>query len=441
MRHPSFGSDASLTVDLPAEITLVYGIMFDSHGAELPERDDFIEMSYRWLDRNGVEDMQEALKAWIDSPLTVMEVQPRAEMPLPDIQSVLTTGLSEDEEIRFVEATHGVMLFVTEMPRPPHIGTHAAHAVAFGIAQAMNGVVYNPSINGIVPLKMYDRPIPEFGRLIMKEHIVMPASIDSSGMGMIKTIGMRNLGLPEFYLGDIPRELLPRIGSVVAGVADRLYIKCMGQALDSPIGPIAVKIENAELNIKLTNIAKASGKFDAETPEGVQGWTNILLAYEGDDQFSGTPFLEILPPRGVTSPRSVWYYSMLEELLGRASEVKLIKSGSELLEIAHIQAMDELPAMKQRYLAGLQPGEVFAIKKGFPMPSGDNEYMWVTIISWEDNTLLGILSSEPQSVPDLRAGQSLQFEEEEIFDWTLRQADGTTLGNYTKKALLRDGLS
>ena len=442
MRLPFFGkADAPLTVPLPETVNIAYAVLFEASRHRLPERGDMVEMARLWLDRHAEGPLKDALKEYVDSPMTVMDLRSSAAIPLPDPSVLRAMGIGKEEERRLREATHGVMLFARDMLRHPRFGLHAARALAFGIASATNGVIFDPDTMKVVPLGAYDQPIPENGLPVMGDNIVVPASVGSNGLGLMTTAGMTKFGLPNLYLSDVPRELFNHLGSVVTGVAYHLTMIGMSRAQDTDKAPSSISV-GPEVTIRRIDLLKGAGQEDSETPQGVRGWTTIRLAFRNGGQLGGRErFLEILPPRSVRSQRSVWHYSLLDDLIGSQDDVKLIKSGSEPMEIAHRKAMDELPAMKQRYMAGLRPGETFFIKKGFPMRSGDLEYMWVTVIGWKDTSLQGVLSSEPQSTPDLRAGQKLQVMENEIYDWILKVPDGAPLGNYTGRVLQREGLS
>ncbi len=65
--------------------------------------------------------------------------------------------------------------------------------------------------------------------------------------------------------------------------------------------------------------------------------------------------------------------------------------------------------------------------------------MWVEVVSWQADKIKGILRNEPENVPTLRAGQTVEVSEQQVFDYIRHRADGTSEGTETGKVI--EGLS
>ena len=93
--------------------------------------------------------------------------------------------------------------------------------------------------------------------------------------------------------------------------------------------------------------------------------------------------------------------------------------------------------MKTRFQAGLATGERLLVKAPFEVggDEGGHEYMWIEIVSWKAGTLAGTLANEPDHIPKLHQGASVQVAEKDVYDWTLVHADGSTEGDETTRVL------
>jgi hypothetical protein len=442
MRFPFFNKkrDTSLQIRLPEVVNVGFGVLFSPPSNNIPERGDLIAMAQQWLRGHAQGPLRDALTEYVASPLVMMEVKSAAQIPLPELRLLRAMKLGQEEEQRLTSATHGVMLFASDTLRPPRFGLHAANALAYGIAETTNGVVFDPECVRVVPIRQYSKSIPETGRPVMVDHICCPTSAGERRLGLITTTGLAKFGLPNLKISHVPADLLTTMSWVVCAIADHLVMATMRLAQERQSAPAELVVDS-EFTIRHEEIAAAAGEPKSSAPEGVQGWTTVRLQRAKGGQLGrNEEFLEILPPSSVRIEQSVWCYSVVEDLLGREDRVMEIKSGSESMEIAHRRAVDELPEIKERVLRGLQPGEILSIKHGFPMPGGNKEYMWIVVNAWKGQTISGTLANEPQSVPNLRAGQTVQVGESEIYDWFLKGADGSLRGNYTSRVLEREAM-
>ena len=128
--------------------------------------------------------------------------------------------------------------------------------------------------------------------------------------------------------------------------------------------------------------------------------------------------------------------NMLSSLFGWEDAVAPVEHDDELL-LASQQAREKLPSLRAAFNAGLTPGEFIVVKAPFATPDGDNEYMWVEVVSWEGTKIKGVLKNEPYNIPDLHGGQIVEVSQDIVFDYVRRFPDGTEEGNETGKIIER----
>ena len=63
----------------------------------------------------------------------------------------------------------------------------------------------------------------------------------------------------------------------------------------------------------------------------------------------------------------------------------------------------------------------------------------MAVNTWRGMRLQGQLASDPVYRRDLRAGEAIEIDQSEVFDWLIPRADGTAEGGYTNFAVPEDG--
>jgi uncharacterized protein YegJ (DUF2314 family) len=59
------------------------------------------------------------------------------------------------------------------------------------------------------------------------------------------------------------------------------------------------------------------------------------------------------------------------------------------------------------------------------------------VTAWEGRTIKGLLKNEPFDIPDLHAGQVVEVDEEDVFDYIRQRPDGSREGNETAEIIAR----
>lgn len=111
------------------------------------------------------------------------------------------------------------------------------------------------------------------------------------------------------------------------------------------------------------------------------------------------------------------------------------KSPRELMLEAYKRARVELPEFKKSFQSRRpeSSSEIYAVKVGFPVHSGEYEWMWVSLEVWRGDSLVGHVENAPVLRTDLRKGSRVQINEAEIFDWVIITNGARVKGAYTEE--------
>lgn len=99
------------------------------------------------------------------------------------------------------------------------------------------------------------------------------------------------------------------------------------------------------------------------------------------------------------------------------------------------QARKTLPAVKERYLKGLPPGQSLSVTtRLFDSDGKQMEQVFVTVVSWNKDYIEGTLNSEVK-LNNYKYGEPLLVLEKDVLDWTILRPDGSEEGNVIGKFL------
>lgn len=76
------------------------------------------------------------------------------------------------------------------------------------------------------------------------------------------------------------------------------------------------------------------------------------------------------------------------------------------------------------------------VKAPFTTLAGGREWMWVEVSAWNANgQISGLLRNEPEDVPGLHGGQTVNVHQRDVFDYLRVRTDGVTEGNETSQII------
>jgi uncharacterized protein YegJ (DUF2314 family) len=127
--------------------------------------------------------------------------------------------------------------------------------------------------------------------------------------------------------------------------------------------------------------------------------------------------------------------SAFAKLWGVSDTVIGVKHDEELLAASQ-RAKARLPSLQKLFSAGLPPGSRLLLKAPFKRDDAGNEWMWVEVMQWPaTGKISGILQNSPFYIRSLQAGSKVEINADDVFDYILYHADGTSEGNETGKIM------
>jgi len=389
-----------------------------------------------WVSGNVSSPLRDAIAAFRKADLLSVSVRPADQLPPLPLELLQFMGLGELEERIARSSTHVVLVLAKDLNMPPRAGLWAALAAALGIKDLVEGVIFDPEALRIVKPEDATRYFSPSGAIRVAEHIMVPFSIGDRGLGWMTTRGLGKFGLPDLELRDLPPNL-DKLSLFMNGVAQYL--------VEATFREVAARKANidrlelpAEISIDRAQVARAlRAKPDEPPADDVR--VTAAIRFDSDQSTSGPPMIRIERPPSFSGDTGVWLNHVAGQLLGGTHKVLMAKTEGDSMQRAHERAVSELPQIKQRFLAGLKPGEVLFIKHGFPTTTGSREYLWAAVNRWEKSRLTVQVANDPHEVEGLRMGMTVLLEEADIFDWMLQLPGDRTEGGYTSKVALEEG--
>lgn len=437
MRLPFFPRKPSgpIRIPLPQMLNIGFGIYFSPGTAAPPDPEALKSVILAWIDAHAEEPIGPPVRAFIERGLLNVQIGPRSMIPAPPMELLASIHPGETELRRFREATHLAVVHTSDLMVHPRIGFWSAIAAARAVARSTGGVILDPEIPRLVSLETLDEPLPANAHVDTRQETIVPVSMDRRGLLWMTTKGMSKFGLPEIEICDAPADLQKTLGTLVNGLTQHLLARVTRQAIEQKSAVAELTLPE-ELRIGVADFAHDQGHDPQPLGEGVQGWTLLRLEYRPGKR-GASDFLRLLPPPGYRGNHGVWLHGMLTDLFGLEGMVSYVKADDEEMEIAHRRAVEELPGIRDRYRAGLPPGQVLYVKHGFPVSEGNHEWMWVVVTGWKGERIAGTLANDPQYRKDLRAGQPVELTEPDVYDWMLAGPGEQQEGGYTTAVLMR----
>jgi uncharacterized protein YegJ (DUF2314 family) len=240
------------------------------------------------------------------------------------------------------------------------------------------------------------------------------------------TLGMAKFGLPDLVIQEFPRSSYKQAAHLI-----NTFAQTMAEGAIVPgsgkFGLNIYRIRNDHLrDSELKSLQEhASGKACLLLKPGKQEEgdpENRLIELSGELYSGPDPHAR--------------QDNMLSSLFGWEDLARNVEHTPEVLA-ERDRERAKLPALHKAFDSGLQPGEYIQVKAPFTIPEGGHEWMWVEITHWSRKTIVGKLQNEPVEIRALHAGQIVQVQEDDVFDYIRSYPDKHTEGNTTGKILER----
>lgn len=425
-----------MTIPITGSVGSAYVVFFAPASGGSPTPEALAEAVARWSDSHLEPPLRDAVAMFRRQGLVPIELRPAADLPPLPIDLLRHMGLGELEERIARAATEVVLVTGQDLNVRPRIGLWAALAAALGVREFLQGVVFDPDALRIIDPDKAAKWCSATGEIGVTHHIIVPFSIGDRGLGWMTTRGLQKFGLPDLELRDVPPNL-NQISVLMNAVAQFLVEETFRRVAESK-GKVDQLTIASEIGVDRALVARAGARKPDGDPAAARAAT-VALRYDSNERMPGPPMIRLERPPGFSGDSGIWLNQIAGQLLGSEDKVRMTRTSGEAMTRAHERAVAELPQIKQRFMAGLQPGEVLFIKHGFPTSAGSKEFIWATVNRWEGSALTVQVANDPADVPGLLIGMTVMLGEADVFDWMLQLPGDRSEGGYTTKVVLDEG--
>ena len=253
--------------------------------------------------------------------------------------------------------------------------------------------------------------------------------LDEGGVVWIHSHGMQKFGLPEIEMEGIPADLAPSARAMLSLIGETLIVcrqkgENFGQLLNIPNTPFLFRVEIRPQDDEnhfpegSLRILPYVADYDPQSPAAIKHALTMLQAKTSLDRNSRRRAESPSGPRHTDTASNTDNEAVRERLLS-----------------AHKKARADLPIFKQSFHRKPEPphAHVHAVKVGFPAQGDAYEWMWVSLVAWRGQSLVGHLENTPVLRKDLHKGSRVQVSEGEVFDWVITQSGKVVGGAYTEQ--------
>ncbi|WP_298427178.1 DUF2314 domain-containing protein [uncultured Kordia sp.] len=241
------------------------------------------------------------------------------------------------------------------------------------------------------------------------------------------TLGMQRYGLPDFVIEESPCSNITNATQLLTVIAQLLF---EGNQIKNK--SLAVDINQIQ-NTEFKNIMASMIYKNAKKKAIINFYPNVPM--EEGDPFN-TIFKINFDVKGYDDTQA-YESEIYDHIFGSKDEVTNVNHNEEI-KAASERAKKRLPELKQLFNKGLDT-ETLLLKAPFTTDDGGNEWMWIEVTRWTNETIEGILQNDPHYIKNLKSGAKITAQQADIFDYILYKADGTVEGNETRKLIEKYG--
>lgn len=359
---------------------------------------------------------------------TERDVQKKYPPPDLDFLQYASKGLSDGQKQALERTQEAFILDFAHSREAVWTQLHAANELVEKIARETGGLVWDDETREVFsPDEWHKQRIGEWKEGVPNISTQMVIHIYENGEYLRAiSLGMSKAGLPDAVIQELPETSARQAGDIIDFFAQAM---AEGRALPKT-GQFKLDlhaIQNASLRDPQLISLKSNGT-------GVACLTLRETAPEEGDPKNR--LVELSFERYPGKDRLAREDAAVSLFFGREDALTQVEHTDELLEESG-KEKSKLPMLHRDFGAGLRPGEYILVKAPFKTPGGGNEWMWVEVRSWDGDRIKGVLENDPENVPGLQAGQIVEVQESDLFDYIRRYPDGHEEGN-TTGALMRE---
>lgn len=337
-------------------------------------------------------------------------------------------GLSKSQAEDIQSSKHILVLNVAYTKTNFLENYKAVNDFLYGIATTHKGLIWDSETRELFTPEFWkEKRLAPYKDIFpnVANHITIHAynNGDDNGIRAI-TLGMAKFGSPDIVVNNFSWSLSEPMGNLI-NLASQSLLEGLSPSKNGTLTLNINRLQNESIRQQLLQDIKENASTELEVSIG-----------EGKPE-DGDPhnfLLEILFDKVEGKSLSEKQDKTLSALFGWEDSIALVKHDTEILN-ASSRAKAKLNGLRKDFKSGLEPGEFILLKAPFKTKSGENEWMWVEVISWNKTDIEGILKNEPYHVPELRAGSEVAIDQNDVFDYIRNFANGTSEGNETGKLM------
>ena len=367
-------------------------------------------------DRKGLKDRTAVYVDWAN--LKDAHFEP----PTMDQLRYFGRGVSSEQAAGMQHSTKGLVLAFSYGNHEAFKAIEQMSQLLSELAQSTNGLIWDEDTRLLFGVEAWNktRLYPWTDGIPLVTKFTTIHAYKNGDYVRAVSLGMSKFGLPDIVVNDFSWSLNTQMGDTINAFSQLLI---EGAVVPSR-GPYDLRIQSLKhegMRTELTKsfIDKATGVGHLELKEAPhdEGDPDNRLIELAFDRYSGKSVQER-------------HDQFIGTVFGHHDGVLMTKHNDEILEVSK-KAQAKFESFRTRFTKGLEPGEHLMVKAPFKTKDKGNEWMWVEVVTWKGGDISGLLRNDPDYIPGLHAGATVQIKQAEIFDYIRYTADGKQEGNET----------
>jgi uncharacterized protein YegJ (DUF2314 family) len=348
----------------------------------------------------------------------------------PDVESLkyFGRGLTQEQEHALQKSDEVLILDFAHPKEQVWTALRSANEIVEEIARKASGLVWDEETREIFSpdawhtrrLALWSDGVPN----VSSESVIH--SYPTGEYVRAVTLGMAKLGLPDVVIEDFSWGTDDQVGNLI-----NLFCQSMAEG-----GTIK---RSGEFKLDLRAIRNATVRdvqLKSLKPEAAGAACLTLKHGEWEEGDPKNRLIELAPDKYTGGDVHAKLDSMIASFFESEDSLFEVQHNEELLA-ASAKARSKLPELRSAFIAGLQPSEFIDLKAPFHTPDGGTEWMWVEVTSWKGDKIKGLLDNDPSFISDLHAGQVVEIQQEDVFDYIRHYPDKRIEGNTTSDIIRR----
>ncbi len=350
--------------------------------------------------------------------------------PVPDNQYLSYFGRGIDKgQADSIQKSKLALIVDIAYPKQMSVkGMKPASTFLYKIATSYGGLIWDSETRELFePNKWKEKRIDSWDGNIpnVESHTVIHAYKDHDGVRAI-SLGMAKFGLPDVVINNFSWSLNRPMGNLINLVAQSI-VEGNVPTTQSTLKLDINMLKDSTYKRELISTLKDNAVPELQIAVGEGKWE------EGDPYNS---LMELLFENVQGKSLSEKHENFLSSIFGWEDSISYVKHNKLILDASE-RAKGKLNGLRKDFNSGLAPEEFIQVKAPFTTPDGENEWMWVEVMTWEGKVIKGLLKNEPYNIPGLKGGSEVIVDQNEVFDYIRNYPNATFEGNETGALIMK----